>query len=181
MTLLLRNRELQALKFTSRIVEPPIRIVDDDFFNPNHWFEPLDEVFYISLSDRVDLYCQVDYEDFIWARQWKWCHTFGSGARKNGCQKLYDKLYARRAVSTPIGNRSIWLHRQICERYWGPPPSGAYVADHLDGNSLNNRRCNLRWATLSQNSRNIYGVAWLQYRMFDDAPPKPKRRRRRKR
>lgn len=180
MTLLLRNRELHALKFSDRIKEPVIWVNGGDPFDPNNWFEPVDEVFYICLSDRVDIQCKVDYEDYAWAIQWKWCHTFGSGARRNGAQQLYDKLYARRAVSTPIGNRSIWLHRQICERYWGPPPSGAHVADHLNGDSLDNRRCNLRWATLSQNSRNIYGVAWLQYRMFDDAPPKPRRRRKRR-
>lgn len=44
---------------------------------------------------------------------------------------------------------SLYLHREI----FGPIPDG-YVVDHINGNVLDNRRCNLRLATIQQNARN---------------------------
>ncbi len=68
----------------------------------------------------------------------------------------------------PWGGRhvSIWLHREICLRAHGLPPSRHHlIADHLDGESLNDRRANLRWATLSTNNRNLNGLAYQRLRL----------------
>lgn len=47
--------------------------------------------------------------------------------------------------------RNIRMHRVILN---APP---GIIADHIDGDTLNNQRSNLRLATLSQNQRNAMG------------------------
>lgn len=79
----------------------------------------------------------VDDADFEWLDQWKWC------AYKN----RYGKFCAARQASAPK-RRTIYLSRLIC---------GAVVGeqiDHKNGDSLDNRRCNLRFCTASQNQWN---------------------------
>lgn len=128
----------------------------------------------ISLSDRWDLHALVDEEDLAWSRQWKWNHTTGSGGRiadiayLTGAKKRgvnTDKVYAKRSTRAQGRAVSLYLHREICLRAYGQPPSDRHVADHLNGDSLDCRRENLRWATLSQNAKNLFGSAWLQLRM----------------
>lgn len=56
--------------------------------------------------------------------------------------------YAVRSETTGGKKRTIYLHRLIAE-----PPAGV-VVDHANGIKLDNRRCNLRWASVSQNNAN---------------------------
>lgn len=44
--------------------------------------------------------------------------------------------------------------RIICFLAWGEPPTPTSVADHIDGDTLNDSPENLRWATYSENTRN---------------------------
>lgn len=125
----------------------------------------------IQLSDRWDLYALVDEIDLEWARRWKWSHTHGSGQRivelselfgKHAYQRSHDKIYAKRSHGR---SGTMYLHVEIARRAFGPRPEPGMVVDHLNGNSLDCRRENLRWATLSQNNKNLFGSAWLQTRM----------------
>jgi AP2 domain/HNH endonuclease len=94
----------------------------------------------------------VDDEDFEGLMQWKW-HIFYS--RNNA--------YARRNVNRPKV-RAIFMHRQILG------VSGGCYVDHINGDSLDNRRANLRPCTTSQNICNrgktrkntsgFKGVSW---------------------
>lgn len=66
-------------------------------------------------------------------------------------------FYAARTVN----RKRIWLHRVITSC-----PTGFFV-DHINGNTLDNRRCNLRICTKTQNSQNQHtslnkykGVHW---------------------
>lgn len=52
------------------------------------------------------------------------------------------------AVRKVRSNVAIFMHRQIMGE-----PAG-YVVDHINGDTLDNRRCNLRVATLSENAAN---------------------------
>jgi hypothetical protein len=74
----------------------------------------------------------VDDEDFQFLSSFKWCVAI----RRNG------KAYAQ------CGTNGKLMHRLIMN-----PPPGMQV-DHINGNSLDNRRSNLRPCTLPENCRN---------------------------
>lgn len=79
----------------------------------------------------------VDDEDFEWLSQWKW-----------NCNK---REYARRKGRVSDGDRCgkyVAMHREIVHC-----PDG-YVVDHIDGNTLNNQKSNLRICTQKDNVRN---------------------------
>jgi hypothetical protein len=64
------------------------------------------------------------------------------------------KFRAYRSViksKKPKRYRHIWMHRQIL----GIEGCDGTFVDHIDGNPLNNRRKNLRIATLTQNNQNV--------------------------
>jgi hypothetical protein len=104
---------------------------------PAVWTEPPeppnDEIRYIPLTRGQ--YAIVDAADFEWLSRYKW-HAAPRDA-KGG-------FYARRHEK----GRGIWMHREIMKA-----PEGL-VVDHIDNNGLNDRRCNLRLCTRTQNGRN---------------------------
>lgn len=81
------------------------------------------------------LFALVDDADFEWLSQWKW-HAAFSGR---------GKFYAVRTGARPE-QKTIRMHRLICGSYG--------QVDHKNGDSLDNRRGNLRRCTLAQNNRN---------------------------
>jgi len=122
-------------------------------FDPRTWAsDPSpDACAALHLSDRIDCYCLLDWQDFEWARAFLWCHTYGSGSfDENGVIARPDHIYARRCV----GPKTLFLHREILLRAVGPPPPGHIIGDHRNGDTLDNRRDNLRWATRSMNAKN---------------------------
>jgi hypothetical protein len=78
-------------------------------------------------------FATVDAADYDWLSQYRWHATCSRG-----------RYYA----ATVINGRSITMHRMILN----PPPG--MVADHIDGNGLNNARANLRICTPQQNRHN---------------------------
>lgn len=109
-----------------------------------------DGLFRIWLDDRGVLFCLVDEIDYVWAMKWKW------GFRRDRHGKKY---YATRNTHYAGDRRTVtvYMHKEIVKRK-GPPPSDKHtMGDHGDGNSLDNRRDNLDWATPSMNSHNRKG------------------------
>lgn len=94
----------------------------------------------------------VDDDVYAWTSQWKWTSFFSGSA-----------FYAARRGPRPR-QEVIYLHRVIMDA-----PKGMDV-DHINGDGLDNRRCNLRLATHSENMRNksmqsnntsgFKGVSW---------------------
>lgn len=135
----------------------------------NDDFEPLDTCplpySVVWLDPNNGIYAVVDNEDYAFAQSWLWTAV----SCKSGPRRTV-KFYARRTVSIylgPEGERhasrrtlNIWLHKEILLRAKGPPPSkAATIGDHRSGQSLDCRRCNLKWSTSSENRRNLFGSA----------------------
>ena len=116
-------------------------------------------------AESLGLYVTLDECDYDWAMQWRW-RAIRSKDRGNPKHKV--KWYAYR--STKLGGRSgrnlsVFLHKQICERHHGMPPSKAHIiTDHQNGHSLDCWRDNLRWATPKMNRENYNGFYALQLR-----------------
>lgn len=79
----------------------------------------------------------VDDDDFEWLTQWKWY-----AANLHG-----NYVVAERAIWLPR-RRVILMHRAIMNA-----PDGK-VVDHINGNTLDNRRCNLRICDQAENALN---------------------------
>ena len=83
----------------------------------------------------------VDDSDFKFLSQWKWC----AGKQRTG------DFYAVRGSSAGKNKRTlILMHRQILGLEKGDKRQG----DHIDHNTLNNQRDNLRICTHTQNNMN---------------------------
>ncbi len=82
----------------------------------------------------------VDDDDFALVMDWKW--------------GLVD-YYIGTEYATAYGNGALGLllHHVIM----GKPPAPGLLIDHVNGNGLDNRRSNLRWATHQQNMWNSKG------------------------
>jgi hypothetical protein len=83
---------------------------------------------------------KVDIADYEWLSQWTWhadCNINGKSFR------------ARRCESRPgLHSKGILMHVQIMN------PPGGFVPDHVNHDALDNRRGNLRLATIGQNNCN---------------------------
>jgi hypothetical protein len=102
----------------------------------------------------------VDDEDFEKINQYDW-HVISSGEHTHYAvrQSLYKRGHKR---------RKIYMHREIVGNTEG-------VVDHINHNGLDNRKCNLRPCTQSQNMQNqrstrgsskFKGVAWISDRSY---------------
>jgi hypothetical protein len=123
---------------------------------------------WLSLSDRIDCGCWLDRVDYEWARsigegryRGLWYHTYGSGDMIDGLMQRPNLIYARKQVS----GRMLNLHREVARRAYGPPWLLNMVVDHKNGDTLDNRRCNLQWVSRSYNAINIAG-SYLRERLI---------------
>lgn len=107
----------------------------------------------ISTPKYPDTFTMVDDADFDWLNQWKWAKS--------------HKGYAVRVTNKNGKCCKFIMHREILN-----PPPGMFV-DHRFGDTLDNRRQNLRLCTNAENARNRKqrsgralpkGVDWLPKR-----------------
>ena len=101
-------------------------------------------------------YAIIDAKDYQWINQWKWSATWNSHT---------NSYYAKRNSSrrSPGKRHTIAMHREIL----GLKHGNKLQVDHIDHNTLDNRRKNLRTVTNRGNQNNrrnkrssFPGVSW---------------------
>lgn len=105
--------------------------------------------------NRDSIFAIVDDDVYDWAKGYVW---WASRRQKS------EKYVAYRQTSRADGRKTILMHREIMD-----VGANDYI-DHIDGNSLNNLRENLRVCTPRQNAKNVVrpitnssgykGVSW---------------------
>lgn len=83
-------------------------------------------------------FAQVDDDDFEYLNKFKWCTLSGGGS----CE------YARRAHQSGNKQIAILMQNEIITNHKG------FIVDHIDGNTLNNQKNNLRLTTQQKNCFN---------------------------
>lgn len=108
----------------------------------------------LALGEKDNWFCFLDVPDYEWAIQWMW-FLLPSGYAVRTRQK-----------SDPPGPHLVYLHREVISRYDPHPHFDIMVVDHMNGCPIDNRRVNLRWATLSENAKNIHGAEWRERNIY---------------
>lgn len=110
----------------------------------------------------------VDDEDYEWLNQWKW------SAYKQNRFKSRTVFYAGRGNHGENKFKTIIMHRNIIEHilkeggrieeleeFINNPRK--FPVDHVNGDCLDNRRCNLRVVTHRQNCQNLHVKSSSRY------------------
>lgn len=86
----------------------------------------------------------VDTEDYNYLMNWKWCANYNKHIKG-----YYAVANQRKDVSSPINTSIFGMHRLLMLSKKG------MVVDHINNNTLDNRRENLRIVSNRQNLQNI--------------------------
>ncbi len=87
----------------------------------------------IQIANATNLFVEVDDEDFDYLNQYRWL--------------VYAKASGFEYAVGQVDGKRTYMHRLLC----GVP--GLHV-DHINGNTMDNRRSNLRAVTAGENARN---------------------------
>jgi hypothetical protein len=113
-----------------------------------HWLPDLSATPWraIVLSYRREIWTLVDAEDYGWLVQHAWNEWWSGRARW--------QLYAKR--NTGSARDTVRMHREILMRADPRPPAELLTlqGDHRNGQTLDNRRANLRWLLPAENRAN---------------------------
>jgi len=91
---------------------------------------------------------KVSNQDFKWLSSLTW------NVNRTKSADRVEKNYARRKIKISKGKyRNQYMHRFIVEKVIGRTLDTKEIVDHIDGDSLNNVRDNLRVVDININSR----------------------------
>lgn len=124
-----------------------------DPWDPNNWdLTPYPQRVY--LDDKAETFVLVDEIDYQWALQWRW-HVNKPHATRNGKKCYPCRSQGRGGNYHP----KLYLHVEIMKRTGILPLAPVFkIVDHRNGNELDCRRVNLRWATPRMNRMNLHGA-----------------------
>ena len=104
-------------------------------------------------DDRCSEWVVLDEVDYWWAVQWCWNIVEPIPDGRRG----HSRYFRRTARDQDGRDYSVYLHVAIQQRKGVISSFDAPLVDHLDGDTFNCRRENLRWASHEMNRRNVYG------------------------
>lgn len=109
------------------------------------------------LSQREPIFMLADVVDYAWLSENIW-NVWHAGNGRGDSWMLYAKRNVGPARSTVRAHREIMI---AADPGRDDAFLAAHVVDHINGQTLDNRRCNLRWATKRDNaiSRRTRGTA----------------------
>lgn len=105
----------------------------------------------VYLDRNCEIFCLVSPEDYEWVTQWRWKWNF---------DRTRSKRYAIRTprIARDDGtyrSLTIYMHKALLDRWGDPQPTELHIiGDHQNGESLDNQRGNIKWATRSENRKN---------------------------
>lgn len=100
----------------------------------------------VYLDKDCEIFCLVSPQDYGFITQWRWKWTW---------DRTKTKRYAIRTTRQDGRHVTFYMHKEILNNAGKKQASEAHtIGDHQDGESLNNQRHNLEWATVSMNRRN---------------------------
>ncbi len=114
---------------------------------------------------RTQYVVRVSDEDWDYLIQFKWTYAVS--------HKFGALVYARRSIRCGSYNVTELMHRVVIVRAGWERPSKRHFVDHINGDSLDNRRENLRWVTAQENRANQRGVRAVPLReaaVFEEIP-----------
>ncbi len=116
----------------------------NDIFLLNH-LETQNDVSFLGLTQGQ--VTQLDYIDWEYFKQWKWNAVWSPGSKS---------FYVRRGKWDPLTKKEtkLSLHREIMARYLGRNLLKTEIVDHINHDTLDNRRASLRIAIGSQSQQN---------------------------
>lgn len=101
----------------------------------------------------------VDDEDYEWLNQWKWTSSFTPSTKSYYARRLQYLKHCKKNEK----RKAIKMHRVIMERIVKRELKSKEMIDHINNNTLDNRRYNLRIVSNRQNAQNRKGKTTSKY------------------